>query len=192
MGSMTVSRNVFLVGMPGVGKSTVGRLLAGALDREFIDSDEEIVRRNGVEIATIFEIEGEAGFREREAAVINLYTMRSPIVLATGGGAILREDSRRILRERGLVVYLRASLDMLEARTQKKRGNQTTSRTRPLLEGPNRRLTLETFLAVRGPLYEETAHVIVDVSAAPRGKFLQTLLDAIDDATSGRATPTST
>lgn len=133
---MTVSRNVFLVGMPGVGKSTVGRLLAGALGREFIDSDEEIVRRNGVEIAMIFEIEGEAGFREREAAVINLLTLRSPIVLATGGGAILREDSRRILRERGLVVYLRASLDMLEARTQKKRGNQTTSRTRHFLRAP--------------------------------------------------------
>ncbi|MFM7461909.1 MAG: shikimate kinase, partial [Burkholderiales bacterium] len=129
---MTVSGNVFLVGMPGVGKSTVGRLLAGALGREFVDSDEEIVRRNGVEIAMIFEIEGEAGFREREAAVINLLTLRSPIVLATGGGAILREDSRRILRERGLVVYLRASLDMLEARTQKKRGNKATLRTRPL------------------------------------------------------------
>jgi len=188
---MAFTGNVFLVGMPGAGKSTVGRLLAGALGQAFIDSDEEIVQRNGVEIATIFEIEGEAGFREREAAVINALTLGSPIVLATGGGAILREDNRRTLRERGLVVYLRASLDMLEARTQKKHGSQVTSRVRPLLEGPNRRLLLETLLSVRGPLYEQTAHVIVDASAAPRAKFLQKLLDALNEATSDPVRPSS-
>lgn len=180
-----MTRNIFLVGMPGAGKSTVGRLLAGALGQTFIDSDEEIVQRNGVEIATIFEIEGEAGFRERETAVINALTSKSPIVLATGGGAILREDNRRILRERGLVVYLRASLDMLEARTQKKHGNGTTTRVRPLLEGPNRRAALESLLKLRGPLYEQCAHLVVDSGAAPRAKFLQKLLEAIAEATSG-------
>jgi shikimate kinase len=188
---MVGTRNIFLVGMPGVGKSTVGRLLAGELGRTFVDSDEEIVRRNGVEIATIFEIEGEAGFREREAAVINALTLTSPIVLATGGGAILREDNRRNLRERGLVVYLRASLDMLEARTQKKRSNQATSRIRPLLEGSNRRMMLESLLSARGPLYEQTAHLIVDSSAAPRAKFLQKLLDAVAEVPADPDRPTS-
>ena len=186
MSQMPASTNVFLVGMPGVGKSTVGRLLAGALGRTFIDSDDEVVRRNGVEIATIFEIEGESGFREREATVISELTRRTPIVLATGGGAILRQENRQVLRERGLVVYLRASLDMLEARTQKKHGNTAAARARPLLEGPNRRLVLASLLSERGPLYEQTAHLIVDSSAAPRAKFLQKLLDAIAEANADR------
>jgi shikimate kinase len=177
--------------MPGVGKSTIGRLLAEALGQTFVDSDEEIVRRNGVEISTIFEIEGEAGFREREAAVINLLTLRRPIVLATGGGAILREDSRRILRERGLVVYLRASLDMLEARTQKKRNSLASSRIRPLLDGGNRRALLESLLATRGPLYEQTAHVIVDSTAVPRTKFLEKLLNGIAKVTTSSGSPAS-
>jgi shikimate kinase len=181
---MAEKRNIFLVGMPGAGKSTIGRLLAETLGQTFVDSDEEIVLRNGVEITTIFEIEGEAGFREREAAVIDTLTLRNPIVLATGGGAILREDNRRVLRERGLVVYLRASLDMLEARTQKRRNKQATSRVRPLLEGNNRRQMLESLLATRGPLYEQTAHVIVDSNAVPRAKFLEKLLGAIAGVTS--------
>jgi shikimate kinase len=179
---MLQQHNLFLVGMPGCGKSTVGRLLASSLGQKFVDSDEEIVRRNGVEIATIFEIEGEAGFREREAAVIDELTQASAVVLATGGGAILREDNRRILRSRGLVVYLRASLDVLAARTEKKFGSSGTPSKRPLLEGPNRRGTLESLLMVRAPLYEATAHVVIDANTTQRAKFLQKLLASIDAA----------
>jgi shikimate kinase len=191
MGHETAQQNnVFLVGMPGCGKSTVGRLLANSLGQKFVDSDEEIVRRNGVEIATIFEIEGEAGFREREAAVLNDVTQSSSIVLATGGGVILREDNRRILRSRGLVVYLRASLDVLAARTAKKFGSSGMPSKRPLLEGPNRRGTLEALLMVREPLYEATAHVVIDANTTQRAKFLQKLLALIDAAR--RALPEKT
>jgi shikimate kinase len=178
----TVQRsNVFLVGMPGSGKSTVGRLLAKSLGQRFVDSDEEIVRRNGVEISTIFEIEGEAGFRDREAAVINDVSQSASIVLATGGGSVLREANRQVLRARGLVVYLRASLDVLDARTEKKFGGGM-SHKRPLLEGPNRRATLESLLAVREPLYEATAHIVIDANTTQRAKFMHKLLAAIEAA----------
>ena len=137
---MPYSENVFLIGMPSAGKSTVGRMLADALGQRFIDSDEEIVRRNGVEISTIFEIEGEAGFREREAAVLDELTRMESVVLATGGGAVLKEDNRAVLRSRGLVVYLRAGIDTLEARTRKQHGAALNKR--PLLEGVDRRAAL--------------------------------------------------
>jgi len=178
---MSLQSNVFLVGMPGSGKSTVGRLLANALGQIFVDSDEVIVRRNGVEIATIFEIEGEVGFRDREATVIDDVTQLNAIVLATGGGAVLREVNRQKLRSRGLVVYLRASLDVLDARTEKKFGGGA-SRKRPLLEGPNRRATLETLLQAREPLYEQTAHIVIDANTTQRAKFMQKLLGAIATA----------
>jgi shikimate kinase len=171
--------------MPGAGKSTVGRLLAAALGQTFLDSDEEIVRRNGVEIATIFEIEGEAGFRDREANVIREVTQRDAIVLATGGGVILREENRKALRENGLVVYLHASLDVLEARTERKRGVGNASRQRPLLAVPNRRDALAALLEVREPLYRATAHVVVDANTTQRGKFMQKLLSAVDVARRG-------
>jgi len=174
---MPLSKNVFLIGMPGAGKSTVGRTLAKALGQPFIDSDEEIVRRNGVEISTIFEIEGEAGFREREAAVLDELTRMESVVLATGGGAVLREDSRRALRSRGVVIYLRAGIDTLDARTQKKHGAATNKR--PLLEGVDRRTALHGLLVVREPLYTETAHATVDTGTTHREKFLRELLEVV-------------
>jgi shikimate kinase len=179
------SKHVFLIGMPGVGKTTVGRLLALTLGQTFVDSDEEIVRRNGVEINTIFEIEGEAGFREREVNVIREVTQRSPIVLATGGGVILREENRKALRENGIVVYLHASLDVLEARTDKKRGSSNSTHQRPLLAGSDRRATLAALLDVRQPLYRETAHIIVDANTTQRSKFMQKLLTAIESCRQG-------
>ena len=175
---MPQSKNVFLIGMPGAGKSTVGRMLANALGQSFIDSDEEIVRRNGVEISTIFEIEGEAGFREREAAVLDELTQMESVVLATGGGAVLREDNRQALRSRGLVVYLRAGIDTLDARTQKKHGAAMIKR--PLLESVDRRATLDELRLIREPLYTETAHAIVDTTTTQRERFLQKLLEAVE------------
>src|SRR5690606_7318122 len=102
-----------LVGMMGVGKTTIGRQLAAALGREFIDLDHAIEARCGVRIATIFDIEGEAGFRRRETATLDEYTRRPGLVLATGGGAVLSGENRRMLDERGCVVYLRAGVDEL-------------------------------------------------------------------------------
>jgi shikimate kinase len=160
---------VFLVGMMGAGKTTIGRGLARALGREFVDLDHEIEARCGVGIPVIFEIEGEAGFRRREAAMLDECTRRRGAVLATGGGAILADENRRLLRERGLVVYLRASVDELYRRTAR-------DRNRPLLATSDPRATLSQLTALRGPLYAETAHLVIDTGAAPVNTVMKTLL----------------
>jgi shikimate kinase len=147
--------NLFLVGLMGAGKTTVGKLLAKHLGKQFIDADHEMEQRTGVKIAVIFELEGEEGFRNREASVINDLTQRSGIVLATGGGAILREPNRTALRSRGTVIYLRASADDLWRRTR-------NDKNRPLLQTDNPRTRLQELLAQRDPLYRETAHLIAD------------------------------
>ena len=146
---------VFLVGPMGSGKSAVGRQLARRLGLAFIDSDEEIQARTGVDIPYIFEREGEAGFRHREAEVIDELTQRDDVLIATGGGAILDPASRARLRERGRVVYLRTSVDQQLARTRR-------SETRPLLNNPDPPGTLARLYAVRAPLYAEVAEITVD------------------------------
>jgi shikimate kinase len=176
---MSVADNVFLIGMPGVGKSTVGRALAHALGTTFVDADEEIVRRNGVSIATIFEIEGEAGFRVREAQAIDELTQRSGVVLATGGGAVLAEANRLHLRERGLVIYLHASLDVLERRTKPGNSRGGSAVVRPLLSGVDRRAALAALLDARTPLYNATAHLVADATVTQRSRFVQHLMHEI-------------
>ena len=158
--------------MPGAGKSTVGKALAKLLARPFVDTDEEIVRRNGVAIATIFEIEGEAGFRQREAAVIAELTGRTGIVLATGGGAILRADNRAALAARGVVVYLRAGLDVLVQRTAQDIGKRNK---RPLLEQGDVHGKLNDLLLSREPLYNEIADLTIDANRTSRSQFAQEL-----------------
>lgn len=150
-----IPENIYLVGMMGAGKTTVGKMLAKKLGRTFIDSDHEIEKRCGVSIPTIFEMEGEEGFRKREAAVIDDLTMQRDLVLATGGGAVLLPENRVHLHERGCVVYLRATPHELWLRTRHDKG-------RPLLNNDNPKATLEKLFAVRDPLYRETAHHIVD------------------------------
>lgn len=157
---MSRAGNVFLIGPMGAGKSTIGRALAELLGKEFQDSDHEIEARTGASIPLIFEIEGEAGFRKRESAVLDELTRREDVVLATGGGAVLAEDNRRALRRRGIVVYLHAPIDTLLARTH--RDSQ-----RPLLQTADRRHTLEEMLRVREPLYRQTADVVVETSHRP-------------------------
>jgi shikimate kinase len=147
--------NVFLVGPMGSGKSAVGRQLARRLGLRFIDSDEEIRARTGVDIPYIFEREGEAGFRLREAEVIDALTREDGILVATGGGAILDPGSRARLRERGRVVYLRTSVDQQLARTRR-------SNDRPLLDNPDPRGTLARLFEQRAPLYLEVAEIVVD------------------------------
>jgi shikimate kinase len=151
---MSRQHNVILVGPMGAGKSTIGRHVAELLHKQFLDTDHVIEARTGATIPLVFEIEGEPGFRRREAAVIDELTRQDNLVLATGGGAVLSADNRRVLRERGIVVYLCAPLDTLVERTQK-------DRNRPLLQNTDRREKLAEILRVRDPLYRETAHIVV-------------------------------
>ena len=161
--------NIFLVGLMGSGKTTVGKALAKQLKKKFIDSDHEIEARTGVSISMIFEIEGEASFRQREAEVIADLTSRENIVLATGGGAILNEQSRRFLHERGTVIYLRAAISSILYRTR-------YDKTRPLLRTSDPRKKLEELEAQREPLYKEVAHIIVDTGRPNIQNLMQTIL----------------
>jgi len=147
--------NIFLVGMMGAGKTTIGRALARKLGLVFVDTDRELVERTGVPVATIFEIEGEPGFRKRESAVLAELALHEGAVIATGGGAILDPENRRVMREHGTVVYLRARLESLWERTRR-------DTTRPLLATADPRGTLATLLEQREPLYLEAAHLVVD------------------------------
>lgn len=146
------SGSIFLIGMMGVGKTTIGRLLAQAAGLEFVDCDRELEARAGASVATIFEVEGEEGFRRREAALLDELTQRHGIVLATGGGAVLREDNRRVLHERGLVVYLHSTVDEIVRRTRR-------DTARPLLQTENPRARIEQLVHEREPLYRQTAHL---------------------------------
>ncbi|MDE2365862.1 MAG: shikimate kinase [Betaproteobacteria bacterium] len=149
------SGNIFLVGAMGAGKSTVGRLLAHFLGKAFYDSDREIQKRTGVGIPLIFEIEGEAGFRKREAEMLAELVKMENIVLATGGGAVLNPENREILKRRGTVIYLRAAVDDLWRRTRH-------DKNRPLLQTADPRRKLTELHIQRDPLYRETAHIIVE------------------------------
>jgi shikimate kinase len=160
---------LFLIGMMGAGKSTVGKLLARRCGFEFVDCDRELEARSGVSVATIFELEGEESFRRREAALIDELTQRPRTVLATGGGAILGADNRRHLSERGLVIYLRASADEIVRRTQK-------DRARPLLQTTDRRGRIEQLLAEREALYEQVAHVTVHSNAGNPNRLVAKIL----------------
>ncbi len=152
---MQGARNVFLVGMMGAGKTTAGRLLARRLKRAFHDADQELERRCGVKIPVIFDIEGEAGFRRREAAAIAELTALEDVVLATGGGAILAPASRRHLAARGTVVYLHARPAVLYERVRQ-------DKNRPLLATDDPLARLEALYRERDPLYREVADIVVD------------------------------
>jgi shikimate kinase len=163
---------VFLVGPMGSGKSTIGKQLASALGLDFQDSDHEIQRRTGVDIPTIFAFEGETGFRAREKAVIDALTAMDGVVLATGGGAILDPDNRRALSSRGVVVYLHCSPEQQYRRT-------SHDRNRPLLQTEDPLQRLRELMAVRDPLYRETADLVVSTekrSAAAVTKEIVRLL----------------
>lgn len=146
--------NIFLVGPMGAGKSTIGRLLAAELQRDFLDSDHAIQARCGADIPWIFDIEGEAGFREREVAMLDELTQLSGVVLATGGGAVMNEANRRALRERGTVIYLYTTVEQQLRRTAK-------DRNRPLLRNKNPEAVLRGLFELRDPLYRATADLVV-------------------------------
>ncbi|MGB2815977.1 MAG: shikimate kinase [Burkholderiaceae bacterium] len=163
-------RSVFLIGMMGAGKTTVGRLLAQALGFDFVDADRELEARSGALIATIFSVEGEEGFRRREAALLDELTQRPGIVLATGGGAVLNEETRRRLHDRGLVLYLRANADEIHRRTR-------NDRSRPLLQTADPRARIDELLMQREPLYEQTAHITFQSASANPRRLVRRLLD---------------
>jgi shikimate kinase len=147
--------NIILVGLMGAGKTSVGKVLAKLLGKEFVDSDHEIERATGVRIPVIFEIEGEAGFRAREHKMLAELVARDNVLLATGGGAVLLADNRELLRNGGTVIYLRAPVKSLLRRTQR-------DRTRPLLQVADPAAKLNELYVQRDPLYRDVAHYIVD------------------------------
>ena len=156
----------------GAGKTTIGKALARKLDRQFFDTDQVIAQRTGVAIPIIFEIEGEDGFRSRESTVIRDLSQLSNSVIATGGGVVLRERNREILKTAGTVIYLRASPDDLWRRTSR-------DRNRPLLQTANPQQTLRDLYAQRDPLYHEVADIIVDTSSQSVLRLVNELLQKL-------------
>jgi shikimate kinase len=150
-----INRNIYLVGMMGAGKTSIGRLLSKRSRRRFYDSDHVIEERTGVTIPTIFDLEGEQSFRDREEAVIAELARLSNIVLATGGGAVLRENNRQVLCSSGIIVYLRGSVEDLWRRTRK-------DKNRPLLLTDNPRQKLAEIYSVRDPIYSSVADIIIE------------------------------
>jgi len=150
-----MANNIFLVGLMGAGKTTIGRLLAKHLHKTFYDSDHEIERRTGVNIPLIFELEGEAGFRRRESAVIEELVSKNNIVLATGGGAVLAPDNRNNLKQNGTVVYLRANVHELWQRTR-------NDKNRPLLQGQDPLAKLHQLFKERDPIYTDVASYVIE------------------------------
>lgn len=167
-------RNVFLIGPMGAGKSTIGRLLAKELRYPFKDSDREIEARTGADIPWIFDVEGEAGFREREEAMIAELVQEQGIVLATGGGVVMREANRRALAGNGLVVYLRTSVDQQLQRTSK-------DRQRPLLQTADPETVLRDLMARRDPLYREIADLTIDTDQRGPRVVVNTIMTQLDD-----------
>ena len=158
------------MGPMGAGKTTIGRMLARQLGMDFFDSDHEIEKRTGVNIPLIFEIEGEEGFRKREKTAISNLTAMSDIVMAAGGGAILKKANRKALSESGIVIYLKASPEKLFRRTRK-------DTMRPLLQTDDPQKRIIDLLNKRDPLYREIADFIIDTDGLSIKKIIREIVD---------------
>ena len=167
------SGNLILVGMMGSGKTTMGRALAKHLGKVFVDSDEEIQKRTGVTIPHIFDIEGETGFRQRETAAIRDLVERDNMVLATGGGAVLAEQSRELMRQNGIVVYLKANVHDLWQRTRH-------DRNRPLLQTADPYAKLTELFQQRDPLYLQVADIVMQSGKQSAHALMLQLVDEIE------------
>lgn len=171
---MKIIGNIFLVGLMGAGKTTVGKLLARHLNKSFYDCDHEIQKRTGVNIPVIFEIEGEAGFRQRESAILKELTRLDSVVLATGGGAVLSKDNRALLRRNGTVVYLRATVNDLWQRTRH-------DKNRPLLQTEDPMAKLNELYAERDSFYQEVADIVIETSRQSVHALVQQLEQKLQD-----------
>ena len=174
MNEIVHRNNVFLVGLMGAGKTTVGRTLAKRLDLVFVDTDREVEARTGVSIPTVFDIEGEDGFRRRESEVLKLVAGKTRQVIATGGGAVLRPENRECMRAGGFVVYLNVPPNILWERTRH-------DRNRPLLQVDDPQLRLRELYAIRDPLYREVADYIVDGGRIGAQSIVQILAREIEE-----------
>lgn len=157
----------------GAGKSTIGRLLAKELRLPFKDSDKEIEERTGANIPWIFDVEGEQGFREREQAVIAELAAQDGLVLATGGGVVMRPENRRALHDGGRVIYLHTSVEQQIDRTAR-------DRNRPLLRSANPGQVLRDLMALRDPLYREIADVVIETDERPPRMVVQEILSRLE------------
>jgi len=169
---MTNKHNIFLIGPMGAGKTTMGRQIAKRLNMDFEDSDHAIEEHTGVDIPLIFEKEGEAGFRKREAAIIDELTQKTQLVLATGGGAILAKENRQHLKNRGTVIYLHSDIKHLLERV----GHD---KNRPLLQTSDPAATLREIMKIREPLYRETADIIINTGQQSIRAVINVMLDKI-------------
>jgi shikimate kinase len=174
--------NIFLVGMMGAGKTTLGKALAQRLAREFVDTDRVLVERTGVAVATIFDIEGEPGFRRREALALAELAQRDECVVATGGGIVLAPENRQAMRAAGTVIYLRARLENLWERTRH-------DATRPLLSTSDPRGTLARLLEEREPLYHEAAHLVVETGSQSAATLVNRVAAALRSLESASDSP---
>ena len=169
---------IILVGMMGAGKTTIGKSLANCLDKTFIDSDHEIQKRTGVKIPVIFEIEGEVGFRKREADMLRELLEIDNIVLATGGGIIINEENRKLLKQKGTIIYLRATVNDLLHRTRH-------DKNRPLLQTTAPQAKLTELYNQRDPIYCEIANIVVESGNLSAHQMVKYLLQKLDNPTLG-------
>jgi len=164
------SKNIVLVGPMGSGKTTIGRRLARELNQDFFDTDHEIINKTGVTIDHIFDIEGEKGFRKRESKILEKLCKMSNIILATGGGIVILQNNRKMIKNAGLVVYLYSSIEQLLRRTAK-------SKTRPLLENStDRKKTITELVEARDVYYREVASLVIDTTGKKLHEVIKVIL----------------
>ena len=165
---------IILVGMMGAGKTTIGKLLSNQLAFNFIDLDRKIEEKSGVKINTIFEIEGEEGFREREYLALNEALAEEKVIISTGGGVVVKDINRSLIQKsEAMVVYLKASLDILLGRLK-------NDKTRPMLNKDNKLLSLQKLLSEREPFYENLADFIIDTSHLKTNDVLKTITEKME------------
>ena len=165
---------IILVGMMGAGKTTIGKLLSNQLAFNFIDLDRKIEEKSGVKINTIFEIEGEEGFREREHSALNEALAEEKVVISTGGGVVVKAINRSLMQKsEAMVVYLKANLDILVGRLK-------NDKTRPMLDKDNKLLSLQKLLSEREPFYENLADFIIDTSKLKTNDVLKTITEKME------------
>ncbi|MEW4983795.1 MAG: shikimate kinase AroK [Cycloclasticus sp.] len=170
---MPEKNNIYLVGPMAAGKSTVGKLLAKQMNKEFYDTDTEIIKCTGVEISLIFELEGEEGFRKRETEKLHALSEKNGVVIATGGGIILKDENRDVLQETGCVIYLQCSVDQQLSRTK-------FDTKRPLLQIDNPRKKLEELMQLRAPIYESVADIVISTNKTNSKRVINTILEQLN------------